>query len=1364
VEFRILGPLDVANGAGPVLIGASKPRALLGVLLLHPNEAVSSERLIDELWGERPPATANKVLQTYISQLRRLLGADTIATRAPGYLLRIDEQALDATRFRRLVGEGRSLVGGGDHQAASERYREALALWRGPPLADVGFESFARSEVERLEDERLAAAVDLTDSELALGHHEEIIPDLETHVRQHPLHERLRAQLMLALYRSGRQADALNAYQDTRRTLVQELGLEPGRELQELEKAILTHDPVLDLPPTSPNQTAKQETEAEPSVPPLAAAASPREERKVVTVLFADLVGFTAQAERLDPEDVRAIQDRYWAPVRAEIERHGGTVEKFVGDAVMALFGAPSAHEDDPERAVRAALAIRDWARAEGIEVRIAVTTGEALVRLGARPLAGEGMAAGDVINSGARLQAAAPVNGVLVGDRTFRATKDTIDYQEREPVEARGRAEPLRVWEALQARSRLGVDIPGQWHTRLVGRERELELLLTTLARAREHASPQLVTLVGLPGIGKSRLVYELAQAIDADRTGILTWRQGRSLSYGDGVSFWALGEIVKAQVGILDSDGDAEAQAKLGRAAHAVIDDLSEAEWVERHMRPLAGLGGESEPPTDRSEASAAWRRFFEALADWRPLVLVFEDLHWADDGLLDFVESLIEWVSEVPLLIVATTRPELLERRPAWGGGKANATTLSLSPLSEVETAQLVIELVGGRQLPPATEEAMIAHVAGNPLYAEQYVRRWKERDQVEQLALPETVHDLIAARLDNLSPVEKSVLQNGAVFGNVFWQGAVVALDGVDSTTASECLHALQRKQFVKRRRRSSVEDESEYIFRHVLVRDVAYGQIPRAARADKHARAAAWIDSIGRAEDQAEMIAHHYLTAHELLRLTGQSSEELAGNARRALIQAGDRAFGVNAAASAAGYYEQALELLPATDPGRPHLQLAYARALFASSNDRRANGLEQARAALLAVGDIDSAAEVEMLLAEVVWYRDARRAAIDQHLERALGLIRDRPRSPSKAHVLAAAARFRMLAGDASAIQLAREALDLAQALDLHEVQAHVLITLGKARWNKGDLAGIADIERGLQLALEQNALSAALRGYSNLSAAMVDRGDEVSHLELLKQAERLAQRLGNPHQLRFVRRDLIEAEFVQGRWDEALRRADEFIAECEAGSAHGQEGNVRTTRAEIRFARDDVEGALADQERALAHARESDEPQRLLTALGLAIHLYVRLGRLAEARSLATEVLSYDRGLAPSMVATMLASHRHALGLSTIEISPYIDQIRGELPWHEVAELILREQFETAADRMGSLGCVVWEAETRIRAAEQFLERGRNDQANQQLGRALRFFHSVGATRYIRKAEALLARTHAEPETPTEKPRAGRR
>jgi class 3 adenylate cyclase len=572
-----------------------------------------------------------------------------------------------------------------------------------------------------------------------------------------------------------------------------------------------------------------------------------RRERKVVTILFADLVGFTARSESLDPEDVEAILRPYHERLRTELEQRGGTVEKFVGDAVMAVFGAPVVHEDDPERAVRAALAICHGVVADGtLGVRVGVNTGEALVNVDARPQFGESMVAGDVVNTASRLQSAAPPNGILVGEATYRATRHVIDYRDHDAVEAKGKAEPVPVWEAVEARARVGAEVGGPL-TPLVGRERERALLFSTFDRACSEPSTQLVTIVGVPGIGKSRLVGELFIKLEHEAD-LTNWRRGRSLPYGEGGALWAFGDMVKAQAGILESDAAAEAERKLHEAVVAALAE-EDVQWVEERLRPLIGLGGKTGA---REEYFGAWRRFVEALAAQRPTVLVFEDVHWGNDELLDFIDEVVGWVTDVPLLVIATARPELFDRRPNWGGGKRNALTISLAPLADSETARLLAALLGQRLLPAEQQRELLARAGGNPLYAEQFALMFAERGEVNGL-LPETVQGIITARVDSLPPQEKAVLLDAAVLGRTFWRSA---LDGEDVDLH---LLALQRKEFIRRERRSGVFGESEYAFAHLLIREVAYAQIPRMARAERHARAARWVDSLAgdRRADLAE---------------------------------------------------------------------------------------------------------------------------------------------------------------------------------------------------------------------------------------------------------------------------------------------------------------------------------------------------------------------------------------------------------------------------------------------------------------------------------------------------------------------------
>ena len=1071
-------------------------------------------------------------------------------------------------------------------------------------------------------------------------------------------------------------------------------------------------------------------------------ATDPREERKVVTVLFADLIGFTSRAEKMDPEDVRALLAPYHANLRSELERYGGTVEKFIGDAVMALFGAPVAHEDDPERAVRAGLAIRDWVteQEEELHLRIAVNTGEALIALGARPEAGEGMASGDVVNTTARLQTAAPVNGILVGETTYRATRHVIDYREHEPIGAKGKAEPVDVWEAVEARARIGVDVLRRVRSPLVGRDRELEALSNVLARLRQERLPQLVTLVGVPGIGKSRLVYELMQAVE--RGGELTfWRQGRSLPYGEGVTYWALAEMVKAQAGILETDTDEEIQRKLTATVENLIADRTEADWIEAHLRPLAGLSAESERDADRrNEVFAAWRRFFEAMAEQRPLVLVFEDLQWADEDLLDFVDHLVEWAGSVPILVVCTARPELLERRLGWGGGKLNATTLSLSPLSNEETAQLLAGLLDQPLLEAETQQALLARAGGNPLYAEQYAQMLSERDDALELRLPESLQGLIAARLDLLPPGEKVLLQDAAVIGKVFWLGGLV--EGRGRHDVEQRLHALERKGFVERARRSSVANEAEYTFRHLLVRDVSYGQIPRAARAEKHRKAADWIESLGRPEDHAEVLAHHYLHAFEYARAAGGKTEDLAERARVALAHAGDRALALNAFAAAARFYRDALGLWTAVDSERSHVLFRLGEALLRVHDQGAGEMLDEARAALLDADEPETAAEADALLAEVWWHRGDRDRCFDC-LNRSFDLVRHAPSSRSKARVLSHVARFRMLADDNdAAIGVGREALAMAEELGLEQLRAHTLNTIGVARFSSGDDDGIADVERSLEMALEANAADAAARAYTNLAALLQARGDFRRHREVVAEGTRLAERFGDIPSVLHLQTHSIQSQYAAGDWQSAVRLADEFIAECESGDPRYSEVWVRTMRGAVRLARGDDDGALEDARSGLAVARNAKDPQALVPALGLSARVHAELGRTAEARQIARELLTLRGGWGWFRIDLAWVAER--LGLDS-ELRGQFDMMHPSLGL-DALRAVLEREFERAAEGFAEIGSLPDEALARLRAAERLVAEGRASAADTQLHEALAFWRSVDATRYVREGEALLA------------------
>jgi class 3 adenylate cyclase/tetratricopeptide (TPR) repeat protein len=1050
---------------------------------------------------------------------------------------------------------------------------------------------------------------------------------------------------------------------------------------------------------------------------------SARRERKVVTVLFADLVGFTARAESLDPEDVEAILRPYHARLRDELEQRGGTVEKFVGDAVMAVFGAPSAHEDDPERAVRAALAIRDGIVDDGtLEVRIGVNTGEALVNVDARPEAGEGMVAGDVVNTAARLQSAAPTNGILVGEVTQRATAAAIVYREHDAVDAKGKAEPVPVWEAVEARAHVGVELPAPT-TPLFGRERERELLIGTFERVRGESSTQLVTVVGVPGIGKSRLVAELYGELYREAE-LTYWRQGRSLSYGEGVAFWAFAEMVKAQAGILDTD-DAEAAAqKLHEAAEVAGDD---AAWVEARLRPLVGLDAE---PSARDESFAGWRRFVEALADRRPTVLVFEDLHWADDDLLDFVDELVEWLDDVPLLVVGTARPELFDRRPDWGGGKRNAVTISLAPLGDDDTARLLASLLARSVLPAEQQQALLARAGGNPLYAEQFARMLDERGEVSEL--PETVQGIVAARLDSLPPGEKALLLDAAVLGKTFW---VSALGGDDLEPQ---LRALQRKEFVRRERRSAVGSETEYVFTHMLVRDVAYGQIPRAERAAKHEAAARWLESLtDRSEDLAELLVHHYLAAIEVSRAAGVDATGLVEPAIGVLLDASERALRLNAVARAQQYASTLLELLSADDVRRGAALLALSFAELHLGESAASEHVAEAATIFVAHGDLSMAAEAETHLANVHWQSgrpDEARAATD----RALELLRDEPPSHAKAAALVERSRVAMLGGEADkAIEVGRAGLELARQFGDEPLQARALITIGTSLGHRGE-DGIVELKNGIELAERANAMTELLRGVNNLAQESYSAGDLAAARALYDGVLERVDRLGLTSGIAWVLAQIATIAFLQGDWDEFAELVVRYRPLVSRMGGHYLENQTDLMETAILSMRDDP-AAEARWLGVVEFVNSPGDPQALGTPIAMWARELLDRGRTAEATVYVDRLLGFqdERG---ALYYTWLIDLAWLLvDLGRTDELP--GAARGSV-WLEAAQAIARGDLAAAAELLERTDLRLKEAYVRLRLAEE----ASGADARIHLERALAFYRAAGATAYVRRAERLLS------------------
>ncbi|HYI74407.1 MAG TPA: adenylate/guanylate cyclase domain-containing protein [Gaiellaceae bacterium] len=955
-------------------------------------------------------------------------------------------------------------------------------------------------------------------------------------------------------------------------------------------------------------------------------AAHAREERKIVSVLFCDLVGFTAASEQADPEDVRARLQPYHQLLRERIEAYGGVVEKFIGDAVMAVFGAPVAHEDDAERAVRAGLSILESLEeldvdVPGLDVRIGVNTGEALVSLGARPERGEGIVTGDVVNTAARIQSSAPINGIAVGEGTYRATQPVFEWEELEPIEAKGKSAPVHVRRPLRPVARFGSDVIRTHTTPFVGREVEQSLLGGLLDRAIRDRSVQLVTLVGEPGVGKSRQVAELLQDVDR-RTELVRWRQGRCLPYGDGIAFWALGEIVKAHAGIFESDSPEITRDKL----RAVLSEGDEGAWIEERLLPLVGI--EAATRVERAESFTAWRTFLESIADRDPTVLVVEDLHWADLALLDFLEHLVEHASGVPLFVLATGRPELADRAPGWAGGLRNATTITLNPLSETETARLVNGLLEQTLLPAELQQAIIERAGGNPLYAEEVVRLLRDRGLLDgpaalaDLPLPETVQALIASRLDTLSPERKGLLQDASVLGKVFWSGGVAAIGGTSEQHVEVGLHELERREFVRPSRTSAVEGNREIAFWHALVRDVAYGQIPRPQRAQKHLAAAGWIEESagGRVEDVADLIAHHLGQAVALYDAVGEQerAEVLRPRVQRALVLAAERALGLDPPRAIA-HLDRALEL---TSDEAERLELSVLRAdaaIQAGRVQEAAWALDEVMPALRAGSDAVLAARALALRSLVSRYI-GEDDLLSWEEEAVARLEPSGPSRPLLDALTELAGVLTVLERNDDAAVVADRAFALADELGI-ERPARLLGFRGTQRFFLGDRGGLDDMDQ----AYERLVASGASR------FATVVRFNRVRswwHLEGPRTldeflgARDFALSRGQELSVRFSFGAIAFCLAAQGRYAEVVRFTEDHIGEIDAVGDLFMSETLRSWLAAAYAAQGDSEAAELE----LLAVLETAIGERRGHALVIASHVARLRGQPAHAAELLVE------------------------------------------------------------------------------------------------------------------------------------------
>jgi predicted ATPase len=961
----------------------------------------------------------------------------------------------------------------------------------------------------------------------------------------------------------------------------------------------------------------------------------------------------------------------------------------------------------------------------------------------------------------------------VLVGPGTYAATRQIFDYQALAPVVLKGKAEPVAVFQALASRARFGADLTRSLGTPMVGRQIDLGIVTGAFQKAVQESTVHLVVVAGEPGVGKSRLVAELGSFVDSWPEQI-RWRQGRCLPYGDGITFWALGEIVKAEAGILETDPPEAAAAKIDAM---IPEDAPDAPWLRARLRPLAGLPA---PEATLEENFAAWRAFVELLAEARPSVLVFEDLHWADEALLEFVEQLAEYAEGVPLLLVGTARPELYERAAGWAASARNVARVSLRPLTAAETAQLVSNLLGTAKPPPEVQQAIWDRTGGNPLYAEEFIGLLKDQEILRRagagwgidlnaaIPLPPGVHGLIAARLDTLGSARKRLLQDAAVVGEVFWAGAVTEMGNQDQEQVQAVLHELTRKDLVRAARRSSMAGQTEYSFAHALIRDVCYEQIPRADRAQRHRRAAAWIERMAgeRAADHAEIIAAHYTTALELAQAAKDPlAGELATSAARYLMLAGDRAMGIDVEA-AERHYAKALAMTGPDHPDRAELLVRYGEALRLRARFREAAAaFEQAIAAFQADGDIRRAAMATSRYSMLLHRLGDRR--YPDAADRALGMLEPLGPSSELAEVLAGRAAATFLSDQhAEAAALAERAVELAAKLGL-PVPARALGFRGCARFALGEAAGLDDMRRALEAAIAQGLGREAAVLYYNLSASLVRAEGPRAEWELAQQGTAFAQRHGIAEWVPLLEGIAVEALADLGLIKQARALMATTLSHVAAEDWMGQV-DLRSAEARMLARRGELShsGLMDWIEQAVARARELGEPQYLGGLLALAAIAWTAVGEARTAAPVLAELehvpdvlhtLDYLRSL-PDLVRVAIAVGDADLGRRLADGLKPVYQLDQHAA--VTTRALLAEQhgkhaeaaalFTDAAGRWQRFE-VPWEqAQALLGQGRCLLSLGRLAEAQEPLRAARDIFASLGANPVLADADRLLAEATA--------------
>jgi class 3 adenylate cyclase/tetratricopeptide (TPR) repeat protein len=934
---------------------------------------------------------------------------------------------------------------------------------------------------------------------------------------------------------------------------------------------------------------------ARPSVSVSAAPAVA--ERRLVSVLFADLVGFTPFAEERDAEDVRDTLTRYFDIATDVITRYGGIVEKFIGDAVMAVWGAPTAREDDAERAVRASLDLVDAVRTlgSGIQARAGVLTGEAAVTVGA---SNQGMVAGDLVNTAARLQGVAQPGTVLVGEATMRAASAAIAFDEAGEQSLKGKESPVPAWRALRVVAQRGgygrADLP---EPPFVGRDEELRLLKDVIATTGRDRRTRLVSITGPGGIGKSRLAWELEKYVDGISETIY-WHRGRSPAYGEGITFWALGEMVRRRARLAEDDDEATTRVRIRATVAEHVPADEDRRWVEPALLTLLGL--EPAPAGGRDVLFAAWRIFFERIAERGTTVLLFEDLQWADTGLLDFIEHVLEWSKKVPLLVVTLARPELLDRRPDWGAKTRNLTKLTLQPLTDEAMRALLEGFVPG--LPGTAVATILGRAEGMPLYAVETVRMlvadgrlvladgvYRPVGEFGALAIPDTLRSLIASRLDALDPADRSLVADASVLGASFTPAGLTAVSGIDVATLEPRLRALVRRELFDLEIDPRSPERGQYRFVQSLIREVAYGTLARRDRRTRHLAAARYFEALGD-DELAGALASHYVAAHETS-ADGAEADAVAIQARLAVSGAAERAATLGAHDEAVAYLRSAIAIT--ADPGaRGGLLLRAAQSANAAARHVDAGVLVREAIDLArAAGDPSGVGSAQDLLGEVLIDAGQPAEAVEV-LEAAVEAFPDTGSDHVRAALRATLSRALMRTGQpARSIQAADGALDLAEHLGLDRIIAETFNNKGSSLGYLGrQREAIALLKAAVELAHTRGFVAAEIRALSNLAASMDDDPRRVR--ETVELAVSLARRVGNRSLANWAASTKHYTTFLTAEgWDDALAEAEQELADARADSVASPLDEIRSLsiQALMRVARGDSTDATLASVEALA-------------------------------------------------------------------------------------------------------------------------------------------------------------------------------